>query len=109
MSYDAIYTLGFVIYIIVTVIMWRNIEMKLTFKALFCLLVVPIFFIGIAVNLWLFDVIFPEMFDIHANARSGYQGGEKGLFATFMSLPLAVALSYGWYRLMSYLNIKPES
>ena len=109
MTYQAVYTLGLIIYVIVTFIMWRNIDMKLTYKSLFCLLVVPIFFFGIAANLWLFDTFYPKMFDVHANARGGYQGGEKGLFASVMSLPIALAMSYGWYRMTMYLNSRTIS
>ena len=107
MSYDVVYGLGFCIYIIVTVIMWRNIQMPLFCKAIFCLLAVPVFFFGIVVNLWLFEMIYPEMFEIHANAQGGFRGGEKGLFAVIIVLPLALAMSYGWYRLMHSFNPEP--
>ncbi|MFT5427292.1 MAG: hypothetical protein ACI9ZT_002251 [Gammaproteobacteria bacterium] len=107
MNYDVVYGLGFCIYIIVTVIMWRNIQMPLFFKAIFCLLAVPVFFFGIVGNLWLFEMIYPEMFEIHANAQGGFRGGEKGLFAVVLVLPLALAMSYGWYRLMRSFNPEP--
>lgn len=103
MSYDVVYGLTICIYIIVTGIMWRNIDMPLFFKASFCLLVVPVFFFGIAGNLWLFQVVYPEMFEIHANAKGGFRGGEKGLFAAVLVLPLALVMSYAWYRLMHFL------
>ncbi len=106
MSYEIVYGLGFCIYVIVTVIMWRNIKMSFFFKVSFCLLVAPIFFFGIIANLWLFEVIYPEMFEIHANAKSGFRGGEKGLFAVVLVLPIAVAMSYGWYRLMHYFSVE---
>jgi len=104
MSHDAVYGLGIIIYIIVTAIMWRNIKIPMFFKASFCLLVVPVFFFGIVANLWLFEVIYPEMFEIHANAKGGFRGGEKGLFAVVLVLPISLAMSYGWYRLMCYFS-----
>lgn len=107
MTTDAVYGLGFCIYIIVTVILWRNIAMPLFFKAIFSLLAVPVFIFGIVGNLWLFEVIYPQMFEIHANAQGGFRGGEKGLFAVVLVLPLALAMSYGWYRLM--LSFSPEA
>lgn len=109
MSYDAVYGLAFCIYIIVTVIMWRNINMLLAYKALFCLFVVPVFFFGIVANLWLFEVIYPDMFEIHANAKGGFRGGEKGLFAFVLVVPIAVAISYGWYWLMRSLDTKSKA
>ncbi len=99
-----VYGLGFCIYIIVTFILWRNITMPLAFKGIFCLLAVPVFFLGIVLNLWLFELIYPEMFEIHKNAQAGFRGGEKGIFAVVLVLPLALAMSYGWYRLMDYFN-----
>ncbi len=104
MNYDVVYGLGFVIYIIVTVILWRNIHMLFFYKAIFCFLAVPVFIFGIVGNLWLFEVVYPEMFEIHANAQGGFRGGEKGVFAVILVLPLALAMSYGWYRLMNSFN-----
>ncbi len=106
MSYDFIYGAGFCIYVIVTVIMWRNIDMSLFFKAGFCLFVVPIFFLGMGINLWLFDTLYPEMFVVHDNEPSGRHSG-KGLVAIILAFPIALAMSYAWYRLMR--SFKPDS
>ncbi len=106
MNYDVVYGLGLCVYIIVTVIMWRNIKMPLFFKASFCLFVVPIFFLGMACNLWLFDSLYSELFEIHNNARGGMHGS-KGIFAFILSMPHALAMGYGWYRLMHSFNPEP--
>ena len=108
MDYDVLYGLMLCIYIIVTVILWRNFQMPFFFRAVFSLLAVPIFILGIAGNLWLFEVIYPEMFEIHANAQGGFRGGEKGLFAVVLVLPFALLLSYGWYRLMRSFSPVPD-
>ena len=105
MNYDVVYGLAFCIYVIVTVIMWRNIDLPLFFKAGFCLLVVPIFGLGMWLNLWFFEMAFPGLFEVHDNATSG-RYGDKGVYAFVLSMPIALAMSYGWYRLMC--SFKPE-
>ena len=107
MSYETLYGIAFVIYIIVTVILWRNIVMPLAFKAMFCLFVVPIFFLGMWLNLWFFEMFYPAMFEIHNNEPSGRHSG-KGLIAVILAFPIALVMSYAWYWIMRSFDLTED-
>ena len=95
-----------IIYAVVTVIIWRNVDFRFTFKTVFSLLSMPVFVAGMVINLWMFEILIPSTFDAYDKASGGGRYSEKGVFAFILSVPIALAMSYAWYRFILYLDCK---
>ena len=101
-----VYVPVLIIYAVVTVIIWRNVDFRFTFKTVFSLLSMPVFVAGMVINLWMFEILIPSTFDAYDMASGGGRYSEKGVFAFILSVPIALAMSYAWYRFILYLDCK---
>lgn len=104
-SNDA-YVPALIMYTIVTVIIWRNVDFRFTLKTVFSLLSMPVFVAGMVINLWMFEIFIPSAIDAYDKASGVGRHSEKGSYAFFMSVPIALAMSYAWYRFILYLDCK---
>jgi hypothetical protein len=85
-----------VIYMSVVIVMWRNVKLVQPLKAVFCASVPEFLVIIVVVNVWLVDSLIPSPMDAHRET-DGTRG--QGIVAFFISTPLALVASVGWYAL----------
>jgi hypothetical protein len=88
------------LYITVTWIFWRNVPLTGFCKALFCLTIFPLFLVLMVVNVLLTDRYAPLLVDLFGAA----DGDPEALIAFLISTPLPVALSFVWYKLISWFD-----
>lgn len=92
-----------VLYIPVTWIFWRNVSLSGFWKALFCLTIVPLFFVGMVFNFFLTDLYAPWLIDVF-RATQARSVRLEALIAFVISCPVAIGLSLVWYKLISWFD-----
>jgi hypothetical protein len=88
------------LYIPVTWIFWRNVSLSGIWKPLFCLTILPVFLVLMVFNIWLTYRYAPWLFD-HLDSS---EGRLQALIAFVISCPVAVGLSFVWYKLISWFD-----
>ncbi len=90
------------VYIPGTWVMFRCIKLRGWVKVLFCLTIVPVFTIFMLFNMWVSNKLLPGIFRfVDSLVDMGMsEGGLRGavFWAFLFSTPIAIGLSYAWYR-----------
>ena len=88
-----------------TWVFWCNVPLSGFWKALFCLTIFPVFVVllvtSAVVNLFLAEWYAPPFWLELRHAADDY--GQE-IIVLFASLPLPVALSFVWYKLISWFG-----
>lgn len=98
MSTGTVYFLGFVLYGIVTALLWRNVSFPQPWKAILCLALVPIFCAGMYVNIALVDAFASFLF-----VEADRPGRGAGLVGFIIAIPLALVASVAWFWFVATL------
>ena len=80
------------LYVVVTMIFWRNVKLSQPWKGIFSFTLFPLFLVAMVFNVWLTDHYVPGW---------NFKGGNGALLGRF---PIAALICMAWYGLLRGLD-----
>ncbi len=96
------------VYAIGTLVFWRNIAFTGPRKVVFCLTILPLFFVALILDVWLVDTFAPHLLTLLADAQASdarlaqagiHQPDTAPVVGLVISTPIALIISYCWFVL----------